>query len=314
MPLEVPADGASFTDVNNTTPVATGNDSNSPTSTAVPVEPATPETALLGEEEVKPVVPEPPKTFKVKVSGEEKEVQFTDLERAYQRLGGIDKRLSEAKAQEERVNKALEFLESNPLTKAILGGQDPLQIAEQLVYQRMQEERLPPEQRAVLQAQRRLAEMGQQIQHMEQKKWELEQEAQANQLAAKFDPLLAEQFKTYGIPANSFLAEQAIQALVASIRDYGPDSVDVAEVVKVAHEKFIEVVSKTLAAYDPDKLIGWLGDEAALKLSKAYAKKLQARPRVVPPLSPAETVKDDEPKYVDEKEFEKEMKKFRNRG
>lgn len=295
-----------FTNVGSDAPVSDSHsapvvdDSAATDSTAVPLEPT---------QEAKPTEPQ---RFKIKVSGEEKEVSYPELERAYQRLGGVDKRLAEAKAQEERINKALAFLEGNPMAKAVLAGQDPYQIAEALVYQRMQEERLPPEQRAAIQTQRRLAEMNRQIEEMETRKRELELDNQAAAYAAKYEPILADSLTKAGIPINSPLVEQVTQAMANYAREYGWESMDVGEIVEGVRKTFIDTVNKVFGTYPEDALLNFLSEETAAKVSKAYSKKLMARPKPVAPLPGSAVPTKEQKNYVTEKEFDDAMKRFRN--
>ena len=227
---------------------------------------------------------------RVKVDGQEFDVDYDELIRNYQIRKHSERATTEARQLAEKI-RAVPDKARQDLVAALRDlGMDEGEIVEQMekaIYQRIQQAQMTPEQREAAQAKEELARL----------KAEREAEAKAREqesastettrfVESTSGELLAEA-KRYGLAGET--ARDVMQVAVAEMiaaRRAGYD-LPAAVAMREAKQKFDATISGSLRNLEPDALIERLGEEGVEKLRKALVARVQSKvPARVEPSTP----------------------------
>ena len=250
-------------------------------------------------EQKKPPEQAEARKFKVKVDGQELEVDEKELVTGYQRAAAANKKFEQAAALQKSMTAFVEKLRADPLS--VLTDQrlglNFREVAEKFLIDQLQQEQMTPEQRELHDARKKLTayEESQKKQREAQEAAELEQ--RTNEWAQQIEKQFSESIKKVGVPLNertiSLMAQLAEQAEneneVRSQRGLPPleyNSDLLADAVKryLAQEK-----RQLLESMDPDEMRAFLGKERLDKIRQADVARARAgqpaRPKAVPQAS-----------------------------
>lgn len=107
---------------------------------------------------------------KVKVDGQDSEIEYDELVRDYQTRKAADKRFREAADAQKRAKDLQERLVKDPWSALKEAGKDPYSLAEQLLIQKLEFEGLSPAEKRAMQAEWKAQELEERLKREEESK------------------------------------------------------------------------------------------------------------------------------------------------
>lgn len=221
-----------------------------------------------------------PKTFKhkVKLDGKEVEVTLEEMTRDYQIKKLSDKKLHEAAMKIKKAEEFSKMLKENP--KAVLRAkelgfskQDIRRLAEDIIAEEIEEQRLSPQEREARETKRALEEERQKRLELENKEKTAHQQALSQKYAQEYETQLIQELEKSGLPktpkAVALAAKHMLTALKAGYK------LTVQDVVNDVKHDLTSSVKDVLADLDGAALENILGQEIADKLRKHSIEKLK---------------------------------------
>lgn len=205
--------------------------------------------------------------YKVKIDGEEREVDEDELIRNYQLRKVSDRRNDEGMRARKQAESFLQMLKTDP--QRVLSdpriGLDVKKFAEDIIYKQLQTEMMTPEQRE-------LSEYKAKVQKYEAHQQKLHQEAQ--QAEAKtlhttqrdaYVKDISESLENAGLPKNDYTVNRVVHEMTKAIKA-GFSNVTAQDVVELVHAQFIKDTKALYGSSSEETLMKLLGDEVAGKI------------------------------------------------
>jgi hypothetical protein len=223
------------------------------------------------------------KKYKVKVNGEELEVTEEELIKGYQIRKAADEKFREASMLRKQAEEFISLLKKDPikvLTHPNL-GLDFKKLAEEYLYQQLEEELMDPKDRELKKYKAMIEEMERQKQEQER----AEREAMIEQLKAEYSQNyvkdITEALQSSGLPKNEFTVKRIAYYMHEGLkRGYNLSAKQVAPLVK---EDYIKEQKALYSSLDGDLLVQLLGDDLVNKIRKYDVEKLKAKKTPVTP-------------------------------
>jgi hypothetical protein len=205
--------------------------------------------------------------YKVKLDGQELEVDEDELLRGYQLRKVSDKRLEEGVNARKQAEALLHMLKTDP--KRVLSdpriGVDVKKFAEDIIYQQIQEEMMTPEQRELSQYKRRVAEYEAQQAKIKQQEAIKEQEMLYSQRRDAYAKDISEALADSGLPKNDFTVNRVIHHMTKAIKS-GFGKVTARDVMDLVHTDYVKDIKSLFGSSSEETLMKLLGDEVSSKI------------------------------------------------
>ena len=219
--------------------------------------------------------------YKVKIDGDELEVDESELLAGYQTRKAADKKFQEAAMARKQAEEFIGLLKTDPvkvLTHPGL-GLDFRQLAEQFIVQQLEEEMLDPRDREL----KKYKAMVEEQQAEQKRQLERQQAEQAEQLKLKYTEdysnQIVEALQSSGLPKT----ERTVKAMAKYLHMGLQHGVDLkaAEVVEFVKQDYINDQKELFGALDGDTLLNILGEDVANKIRKSDVKRLKSTEKVL---------------------------------
>lgn len=208
------------------------------------------------------------KKYKVKVDGQELEVDEQELLRGYSHQKAANKKLQEGLAARKQAEEFIKMMKDQSSLFDVIQklGHDPRKLAEQYLAQQLQEEMLDPKEKEFRDAQRKLKA----YEDMERKQKEAAEAQVKEQMKAKF----AQDYQTKFIkaleetglpPTKHMVAEMAKYISRATKLNY---EMSPGEAAKLVLEDIQNAQRRLIGDSDGETLIKLLGEDVANKVRK----------------------------------------------
>ncbi len=251
--------------------------------------------------------------FKVKVNGEEIEVDESELVAGYQTRKAADEKFREAAMSKKQAEEFISLLKTNP--KKVLEnpalGLDLRQFAEQYLYEQLEKEL---EEDGLTDDQKELRKYKAILEEQENQKKAQQQEEETKQAQALRDKYTQDYSKqitdalgTSGLPKSehtvkrmAFYMHQGLQRGI---------NVSASDVVDMVRQDYINEQKSLFGGLDADALIKILGDETANKIRKwdvSRVKGTKSQPKT-PDEQGTAKVRETESKKISKDEWRKKM-------
>lgn len=204
---------------------------------------------------------------RVNVDGKEVEVDLDELIKNYQLREVSDRRMQESSRSRKQIEGMLNLLKSDP-SKVLSDpriGIDLNKFAEDVIYKKLQNEMMTPEQREI-------SEYKQKLQVFEAEKKRVEDAANQKAMSERHQSDLQaeasdikEALENAGLPKNDFTI-QTLAGEMAKAYNSGFKNVKAADVIDLAHTKYVKMMRDMHSSSSDDTLMKLLGDEAANKI------------------------------------------------
>lgn len=217
----------------------------------------------------------PKKMYKVKVNGNDAEVDEQELITAYQVRKASDERFREGNLRKKQAEEFVNLLRTNPM-KVLNNpslGLDMRKLAEDYLIQQMEEESMTPEQRELKEAKSKLQQFEE-----EKKRIETEREAAvAQELRQRhtenYTKDITSALETSGLPRTEHTVKRmAYYMHQALLKGYDLSAADVADLVK---QDYINEQKALFGGLDGEMLLKLLGDDVANKIRKHDVSKIK---------------------------------------
>lgn len=205
-----------------------------------------------------------PRKYKVKIGDLEEEVPDTELVAGYQLRKASAQKFEEAAKIRKEVETILTKAKSDPWALIEYLGGNPDEMAEQRLINRLQQEKLTPEQRELLQRQQELEQREARIrEYEEQTRNQTVSKLQQEQTQRMSTEIIAA-LESIEFPANEdFIAEMARIKAEALANDYDMPWVDAARAVE---EHMAEIAERRFRSMPTKKLMKMLGEETMKRI------------------------------------------------
>lgn len=218
------------------------------------------------------------KKYKVKVDGEELEVDEDELLKGYQKHKGASKAFQEAAELRKQSEQLVKMLKDNKGRVDVFKklGIDVRQFAEDYLLEQLEEERLSPDEKEKREIRRKLAEYESKDKAEKERlqKESLEQKLQQRYaiIQREIDTLVANQTE---LPKTNYVKERLIMYVdrMAGKPEY--EHVKLADLLPLVKQDLIEQQKQLFAESDYDSLEKLYGPDIMKKFRQAEAKKLK---------------------------------------
>lgn len=247
--------------------------------------------------------------FKVKVNGEEVEVDEDELKAGYQTRKASDEKFREAAMSKKQAEEFIHLLRTNP--KKVLSnpdlGIDVRKFAEEFLVEQMEEEMMDPKDRELRDAKRQLEE----IENEKKRIKEEEESKQAAQLKEKYSQeyqtSIVEALQTSGLPKSEHTVKRMAYYMHQGLkRGMNLGAKDVVSLVK---QDYIDEQKALYSNLDGDMLVQLLGSDVADKIRKYDVSKVKGQRQE--PKYPAKQPEGGTPRPKKSKKISKEDWKAR---
>lgn len=214
--------------------------------------------------------------LRVKLEGEEVELDRDEVVRGYQLAKVSQKRFEEAAQMRKEATAFVDKLRQDPL--AVLRdprlGIDLKEVVQQALTEQKEFEQMTPEQRALREKEHRLAEKERQIQLQEQQRQAETLEREQAAYAQSFMEDLEKTLEKSKMPKTTAMVSRMAYAKLNLLgTDYDPQ---LHEILPDVRDGFRGEYREYLESFEGDQLLEELGEDVAKKVQKALLKKHRA--------------------------------------
>lgn len=253
-----------------------------------------------------------PKKYKVKIDGQDLEVDESELLSGYQSTKAAQQRFNEAARMRKQAEEFVKILKTDPkraLTHPGIGV-DLVSFARDVLAEQLEEEMLSPQEKELRNTKKKLAEFEENQRRQE--------EALRQSEIEKYTKVYEEEYTTGIIDALAESGLPKTESTVSSIAKYMmmalENGLDVKpkDVVQFVKRDYIAQIKSIFGPADADTLLSLLGDDISNKVVKGHinkVKKGKSIPSLTEPTKPAGGVRRDEPKQMSNFEWREQLQK-----
>lgn len=251
----------------------------------------------------------PKKMFKVKVNGQEMEVDEQELLTGYQTRKSADEKFREASMSKKQAEEFVNLLRTNPL-KVLNNpnlGIDMKKLAEDYLIAQMEEESLSPEQRELKEAKSKLQSFEEEKKRIESEKEEAAKAELRQRHTESYTKDITSALETSGLPRTEHTVKRMAYYMHQALkRGYDLSASDVADLVK---QDYINEHKSLFGGLDGDMLLKLLGDDVANKIRKHDVSKIKnVEKQLSRPAQPQQGGQPSQPsKKISKEEWKKRM-------
>lgn len=248
--------------------------------------------------------PTQPKSYKVKVEGQELEVDENTLVRDYQLSKASQKRFQEAAAKTKQAEELLSALKSNPWEVMKQLGLDPRTASEEYLANLLEQEMLSPEAKKIKDLEDENKSFKQKQKEQEEAQNRQKMDLLTQQAEQHIESELIKALDSSKLPRKPALIRKVVENMIHA--EQNGYELSVQDAVKIAESEYFESIKEIFSGYDDvEKVIELLGEEKLKKIRERDLRQLK---------NPAPTKKDVQPSKKEEtkKRFEspEEYKQF----
>lgn len=250
------------------------------------------------------------KKFKYKADNQDVEEELSD-EEITSRLSlakAAHKRMSEAATIKKQTEQFIKLLQENPMAvlnnEKIMGQKKFREIAEQFIYEQIQQESMTPEQREAIEKDKRLSD----YERREKEQREQHEQNQLKQLEShyvqQFEKVMIEAFQSTNLPKNPFTVKRMAELMQKNLQyklDLPPQ-----ELAKLVKEDMQNEQKHLISSASAEQLIEMFGEEITNKIRKHDLSKFKMNKPVVN--KPVEKEQSAPEKRLSPREFTEQLK------
>lgn len=228
-----------------------------------------------GEEAVADAMEQAIKRYKVKVDGEDQEVDEQELIRNYQLRKASDKRFSEGQQMRKQSEEFIRLLKTDP--KKVLAhpsiGIDLKNFAEEYLMGELQQEMMSPEEKQLKEYQAKLSKYEEAERTQKEQAEAKQKEEVQTKYAEAYNKQIIDALETSGLPKTEYTVQRMVHYMHKALKNgYELGAGDVTDLVR---RDYMEDSKALFSGLDADALESILGTDIAKKLRKADLNKLK---------------------------------------
>lgn len=277
----------------------------------------TPESQVETKTEAKPEPKvEPPKKYKLKVNGQEREVDEKMLIALAQKGSSSDERFREAAKKQKEIEDIVKSGDPDKILKELLKI-DPEEYSKNKIANAIKRLSMTPEQRE-------LEDLRQKVQAAEKERIEREEQAKreaqsraTQHFVAKYDKEIPDALKKAGLPVNEDTVKYTAETML-TIMDEGldPDEVTYDVIMDAVKQKYVSSMKSFFKASDVDALWALLGEDldGLVKKRQEKASKTKDKEKPKQAVSSSEREKDNGQVFGSRDDFRDYVRKWAENG
>lgn len=213
---------------------------------------------------------------KVKVDGEELELELDEILKGYQKSASSDKRFQEASRKEKMLQQALSEAKSNPRKFFELAGLDAKQFAEALLVSELEESLLTPEDKQSRAEKAELEAYKKEKAERLAAQQKVEQERSFSQAAEQIENEIIEALNTSGMKPTAKTIARIAEQMLASLDENGTPRVKAPDALKRVKNDYAEELKDFISGQStPEALLAMLPKEIIEGLRQTFVKSVQ---------------------------------------
>lgn len=224
--------------------------------------------------------PATPTMYKVKVNGEEQEVDINELTRGYAHNKAASETFRQAQETRQLAESVLELFKTDPKQAFAKLGKDAKKFAEEVLMEEINEAHLTPEQKKMRDLERYKSDMETKEQRAREEQERQQMEIFQQQVAQELQQDIVSVLQTADLPKNEYTVGRIAYYLEAAMTaGYDASAKDVVGLVKNEYETEIK---RLLSSVPEDKLLTWIGDDMTKKVVKGHIARTGAKQKQAP--------------------------------
>jgi hypothetical protein len=209
-----------------------------------------------------------PRTFMVKVDGEEIEVSEDEILRDYQLRTASDRRFNEAASMRQQAEELIKLLKTNPrgALEHPAVGVNLKDLAEEILSEHLEEELLDPQEKEIKKLQRQLKQIETDKKLAQETEASKEREALEIKYAEEYEKQISDALETGGLPKTNRTVDRMVYYMREAInKGY---ELKASDVVSLVREDYITDIKDLLGASDAKVIADMLGEGGLKKIRK----------------------------------------------
>lgn len=246
--------------------------------------------------------------YRIKVDGQELEVDIEELKRGYQLKQASHKKFQEAAEKEKQAGQIMQALESGDLNFIVskLGPQKARALMEDYLIEQIQYENLPEAERRAIDAERRLKQFEQERQQEQQRLQQQEQERVMAQAHAELDREVGEALKELGRKPTPRLVIRIVDEMIARM-DAKDQRITAKDAVKYAQKGILTDLSEYLPQLSDEELFQTIPKEVWERMRKHDVNRVTQASTQRRPKSSGNQPKNTKPKRIGMDDYFKQL-------
>ena len=216
------------------------------------------------------------KKYKVKIDGQEAEVDEQELINNYQIRKASDKRFQEGMQARKQAEEFVKLLKTDPvkvLTHPTIGA-DFKKLAEDYLLKEIEQQMMTPEQRKMQEYQQKLAAYEEQEKIAKQQQEAAQKQAIQQKYQDEYNKQIVGALETSGLPKTEFTVQRMVYYMYKALEaGYNVTANDVTDLVR---RDYINDTKALYSGLDEEALFKILGDDVANKIRKADLRKFKS--------------------------------------
>lgn len=215
------------------------------------------------------------KKYKVKVDGQEIEIDEGELLKGYQKAKSANKRFEEAAKLKKQSDQILEALKTSPAQVLEHLGLNFREVAEKYLIEKLEEESLPPEQKELRDAKKKLEEYEAREKEIQKQREQEEYAKMKSSYETEIETQIIDSLNQSGLPKTPYTVKRMAQYLARAL-DRGVD-IRPKDVVELVRKDYYEDLTSYLGGHDGENLLKTLPKEVIDKIRKADLARVKAK-------------------------------------
>lgn len=219
----------------------------------------------------------PPKTYRVKIDGEELDVTEDELLSGYQSTKSAQQRFNEAARLRKQSEELIRIAKTDP--KKLLAhpdiGVDLRQFANEILAEMVEEEMLSPQEKELRDTKKRLMEYEDERRQAEEVAKNAEFEKYSQLYEQEYTTNIVSALETSGLPKTESTVKKMASYMLLALEN-GLD-VKPSDVVEFVKNDYITEVNSLFGSADSDTILSLLGENISSKVVKGHLNKVKGR-------------------------------------
>ncbi len=215
------------------------------------------------------------KPYKLKINGQEKNLTLEELQNWAQKGLGADEKFQEASRMRGQTQKIIKMIKENP--RAILEdpriGVDLKKLAEEILWEQIEREKMTPEQRELSETKKKLADFEKKEKENTSKAEKEKHRQLTEHFSNEFSKDIQSALEASKVPKTQFTVKRMAffmqEALKRGVELKAKD------VIGIVHDEYLETVKHISSNLDGESLVNLLGEETLKKIREHELKRLQ---------------------------------------
>ena len=219
------------------------------------------------------------------------------------------KRFQEVSAERKKIETALSNAKNDPAAALKTLGVDPHGFAEKYMEQIIREQDMSEEEKRVVAAERRIAELENEKKVREEAEHKAREEAQYEASLKEYSSQIKKALESSDLPKSAATQKKMAEYMMMNVQN-GVE-LPMSSIVELVKEDYLNDIKEMFGQASGDQILKLFGEDLASKIRKSDLERLKAAPTAV--AKPTETISEDSDReeaspYITPEQFEEYLK------